>query len=60
MKVSGLWHMQKSLQIDLPRRRREQIHPAHYIGYALFGIIHDHGQLICKRAIGAAQDEIAG
>ena len=50
---------QQALQIDLARRRIEQVGAAHDVADPLLGIVHHHRQLVGEQAIGAAHDEIA-
>ena len=46
------------LEIDLTGCGIQEIRAAHNVGHALFRIIHDHGELVCKNAVGAIQHEI--
>ena len=46
------------LQVDLSRRRVEQVGTAHDFGNILYGIIHHHGKLVGEQAVSALDDEI--
>ena len=47
-----------SLQVDLARRRVEQIAAAHHLGDALLGVVDDDRQLVGEQAISAVDDKI--
>ena len=50
---------QQTVQIELPRRGREQVCPAHDFGDAHPGIVHDDGQLVGEDAVCPAKVEVA-
>src|SRR5436190_5689765 len=58
MEVARRAKTEPLLKQNLPRRRIEQIRPAHYVGNTLLGIVDDDGQLISEHAICAQDDEI--
>src|SRR5262249_22177268 len=47
------------LQINLARRRVEQVGAAHDIGDPLRGVVHHYGELVRVEAVGAPEDEVA-
>ena len=52
-------HFQCTLQQDLARRVIHQVRAPHHVGDALCRIVHHHGQLVGKAAIGASEHEVA-
>jgi hypothetical protein len=58
MEITRLRPMQQALQVDLPGRGCQQIHPSNNIRHALVRIIYHYGQLISKWTIRAAQHKI--
>ena len=50
---------QTLLQIDLARRRNEQVLSADDVGNALFGIVGNDVELLCTVTVCTKQDEIA-
>mgnify|MGYP000199428989 CR=1 FL=1 len=49
---------QQTVKIKLPGGGREQVRAPHHLRHAHAGIVHHHGQLVGKHAIGAAEVEI--
>ena len=56
---SGRGQAERPGESDLPRRRGEEIRAAHDLRDALFGVVHDDGELVGVGAVGAPHDEIA-
>src|SRR5271165_2996678 len=59
MQIAGLQDTELPLQVDLTRRGIQQVRPAHDVGDALFGIVHDHRKLVGERAAGALHHKVA-
>ena len=45
--------------MDLARRRIQEIRAAHYVGYALRGIVDHHRELVRVQAVGTMQNKVA-
>jgi hypothetical protein len=56
--VGGLRQAEESREQDLARRRVRQIRAPDHLAYTLRGIVHHDGELVRKRAIVAAHDEV--
>ena len=50
---------EQALQVDLPRRRIEQVGAAHHVGDALLGVVDHHRELVGELPVGAIQHEVA-
>ena len=59
VRVGGRFKAQKALEIALSRRGGQDVVPAHDFVYAAERVIHDDGELIAEKPVGAAQNEIA-
>lgn len=60
VQVSRLRQGEPLLQINLPRRRADQIRTAHHVRDALLCVVDDNRKLIRPQAIRPQQNEIAG
>ena len=59
MQVLRRGQLQALLQPDLARGVVQQVGAAHHMADTLVGVIHHHGQLVGKAAVGAQQHEVA-
>jgi len=50
---------ERALQVDLARRRREQVGAAHDVGDLLRGVVDDDGELVGGQPVGSPHDEVA-
>src|SRR6185437_3157568 len=50
---------ESALQGNLPAGALQEIRPAHDIGNALQGVVHDHRELVSEHAVAAADDDIS-
>ena len=59
VQVARLRQPEQFLQIQLARRRVEQVGATHHVGHALPGIVQHHGELIGEQAITPSDHEVA-
>ena len=59
MNVARRLAAQGSDELDLPRRRRQQVDAAHHFGDAHGEVVHHHGELVAVEAIAALEDDVS-
>jgi hypothetical protein len=59
MPVARLGKAEQRLQQPMDCSRREQIMPARDVGHALQRVVDHHGEMIARRQISAAEDNVA-
>ena len=50
---------EQRLQQPVDRGRGEEVAPAHDVGHALQRVVDDHRQMVARRQVAAAQDDVA-